>query len=195
MPRSATAAAGLVAVTLLSGCAGIGAGAASAGPSPSASSAQAGSGGRTPAASPSQASAQKPGQAPATRAPIDLLAVRRIVALGDSVTAGDGCDCDAFPDLVATALSERSGHSVAAVNDGQSGQTAHDLAAALDPTGGDPELRADLAGADLVLVTIGANDIATVEPDPQVLTSEQVAGAAARPIRGPARPSRRSPPT
>ena len=57
--------------------------------SPSASSAQAGSGGRTPAASPSQASAQKPGQAPATRAPIDLLAVRRIVALGDSVTAGD----------------------------------------------------------------------------------------------------------
>ena len=121
--------------------------------------------------------------------------MRRIVALGDSVTAGDGCDCDAFPDLVATALSERSGHSVAAVNDGQSGQTAHDLAAALDPTGGDPELRADLAGADLVLVTIGANDIATVEPDPQVLTSEQVAGAAARPIRGPARPSRRSPPT
>lgn len=119
---------------------------------------------------------------------VDLLGVRRVVALGDSVTAGYGCDCDPFPDRIATALSDRSGHSVDAINDGVSGQTAHDLVDVLDADTGDEDVRSDVAGADIVLLTIGANDIADLEPEPQALSaasSATTAGAATGAATGP----------
>ncbi|MDO5711653.1 MAG: SGNH/GDSL hydrolase family protein [Micrococcales bacterium] len=100
--------------------------------------------------------------------------MRSVVALGDSVTQGQGCECDAFPQLIATALSDRSGHSVAAVNDGMSGQTARDLADVLDPVSGDDDVRADIRHADVVIVTTGANDVAATEPDPAAQSKQQL---------------------
>lgn len=82
----------------------------------------------------------------------------RLVSLGDSVPAGVGCDCDAFPALIAAALTTAQGRPVEAVDDAVSGLTASDLAAQLS-TDGDEDVRADVAGADLVVITVGANDV------------------------------------
>lgn len=74
----------------------------------------------------------------------------RIVALGDSLTAGYGLDADdAFPVQLEAALKAR-GHDVVIVNGGVSGDTASDGLARLDWSVGDD--------ADAVIVELGAND-------------------------------------
>lgn len=74
----------------------------------------------------------------------------RIVALGDSLTAGAGLDADkTFPVKLEAALRAR-GHDVAIVNAGVSGDTARDGLARLDWSVG-PD-------ADAVIVELGAND-------------------------------------
>ncbi|PKR88171.1 arylesterase [Pleomorphomonas diazotrophica] len=75
----------------------------------------------------------------------------RIVALGDSLTAGYGVlGQEAFPDRLEAALVKR-GHDVDIVNAGVSGDTVADGLARLDWALAD--------GADGVIVELGANDM------------------------------------
>lgn len=75
----------------------------------------------------------------------------RIVALGDSLTAGYGVlSQEAFPDRLEAALVKR-GHDVEIVNAGVSGDTVADGLARLDWALAD--------GADGVIVELGANDM------------------------------------
>jgi acyl-CoA thioesterase-1 len=75
----------------------------------------------------------------------------RIVALGDSLTAGYGVLAqDAFPDRLEAALVKR-GHDVEIVNAGVSGDTVADGLARLDWALAD--------GADGIIVELGANDM------------------------------------
>lgn len=78
------------------------------------------------------------------------------MALGDSVTAGTRCRCAAFPELYARSLGERSDVPVRLTNLGAPGATSADLRDEL-PTHAD-----ELRRADVVLITIGANDFASL---------------------------------
>jgi acyl-CoA thioesterase-1 len=74
----------------------------------------------------------------------------RIVALGDSLTAGYGVGPgESFPEQLQAALSER-GHEVEVANAGVSGDTASDGLARLEWS--------VPAEADIVIVELGAND-------------------------------------
>lgn len=75
----------------------------------------------------------------------------KIVALGDSLTAGYGVESDqSFPAQLEARLKEK-GHDVTVVNAGVSGDTAAQGLARLDWAIGD--------GADGVIVELGANDM------------------------------------
>ncbi|GGQ39847.1 SGNH/GDSL hydrolase family protein [Couchioplanes azureus] len=84
-----------------------------------------------------------------------------VVTLGDSVPAGTGCDCTAFPELYA----ERQ-HAVS-TNLAEAGLTSADVRAQLD----DPEVRDTLRQADEVLLMVGANDVADLFTDPEAVTT------------------------
>lgn len=79
-----------------------------------------------------------------------------IVALGDSVATGGPCGCTPFPQLYGGDLARDRGVRTQTVNLGVNGQTSGDLLATMS----DPGSAASRAvrGADVVLVTIGAND-------------------------------------
>ena len=80
----------------------------------------------------------------------------RVAALGDSVTSGAHCDCDAFPAVYGRLLAQQTGVPVHVDNLGVGGLGSAGLLQSLeDPTS--PEARA-VADADVVVVTIGAND-------------------------------------
>jgi acyl-CoA thioesterase I len=80
-----------------------------------------------------------------------LAKTTKIIALGDSLTAGLGLPADqAFPVVLQKALREK-GFDVEIVNGGVSGDTSAGLLARLDWTLGD--------GADAAIVEIGANDM------------------------------------
>lgn len=79
-----------------------------------------------------------------------------IVGLGDSVTAGDGCDCIGFVDRLAANVQSTLSRTVTSINDGEGGLTAAGLD---DRLTSDDDLVADVAKADFVVVTIGANDV------------------------------------
>ncbi|MEV6983257.1 SGNH/GDSL hydrolase family protein [Sphaerisporangium sp. NPDC051017] len=83
-------------------------------------------------------------------------AVESVLGLGDSVPAGSGCDCVSYVALVAEALSARQGTPVAGSNLAAAGLTTQGLLDMLD----DDTVRAGVAGADLTVITIGANDFA-----------------------------------
>lgn len=89
---------------------------------------------------------------PATGAPISL------VGLGDSIPAGDECPgCTPFVQLYGQQLAQARSAPVNVNNLGVGGWTSSDLLEALQP-GGDDAVA--VAGADVVTVTIGANDFA-----------------------------------
>jgi lysophospholipase L1-like esterase len=79
-----------------------------------------------------------------------------VVGLGDSVPSGHGCHCrelvGGYADLAAAA----TGRPVRSVNLGRDGSTSSDL---LDDLTGDPGVRRAVAGADVVLLITGANDL------------------------------------
>jgi lysophospholipase L1-like esterase len=77
-----------------------------------------------------------------------------VVALGDSVASGAACSCDPFPVLYARLLSQRTGTRVTVENDGVSGLDTGGLVAQLK----EPDVADAVRRADVVLVTIGAND-------------------------------------
>ncbi len=82
----------------------------------------------------------------------------RVVALGDSVTSGSNCGCDPFPQLYGKDLLRLRGWPTSVDNLGSGGMDSAGLLRELD----DPESGFDpgVAHADIVLVTIGANDFA-----------------------------------
>ncbi|EXG81916.1 lysophospholipase L1-like esterase [Cryptosporangium arvum DSM 44712] len=78
-----------------------------------------------------------------------------VTALGDSVTAGSGCDCAPFVDHYAELTHRATGFRVTADNLGVPGQTSEQLLATLT---GDTDTTRRVADSDIVIVTIGAND-------------------------------------
>jgi acyl-CoA thioesterase-1 len=82
---------------------------------------------------------------------------RSIVALGDSVPRGTNCDCTPYPPLTADAVSGASGQPVTATNDSVAGYTTSAVVRQLD-SGRD--VVTHVAGADVVEIEVGANDVA-----------------------------------
>jgi lysophospholipase L1-like esterase len=80
----------------------------------------------------------------------------RVVGLGDSVMAGTHCDCAGLAEEYAAALAHRTGEHVTVKNLGTDGAVTGDL---LEDLQGDAGTRSAIAQADVVLVTIGANDL------------------------------------
>lgn len=79
-----------------------------------------------------------------------------VVGLGDSVTSGEHCACDDYVTGFGHLLAARDGTRVHVTDDGESGSTSAGLAHELQADAG---LRSDVARADVVVVTMGANDL------------------------------------
>lgn len=75
-----------------------------------------------------------------------------VVTLGDSVPAGTACDCDPFPDRYARLVSP----AAVSVNLARPGDNSADVRTEV----GDGAVRADLRRATVVLIMVGANDLA-----------------------------------
>jgi lysophospholipase L1-like esterase len=86
-----------------------------------------------------------------------------VVALGDSVTSGAHCNCAGFPAIYARDLARARGARVTVQNLGQGGQTSTGLLGQLRRPGS-PQ-RTAVQHADIVLVTIGANDFSDHHDD------------------------------
>lgn len=79
-----------------------------------------------------------------------------VVAVGDSVPAGDNCSgCVPYIDLFARQIADKDRVPFRVANLGVGGWTASDLLDALDVNGADVDAVRD---ADILVVTIGAND-------------------------------------
>jgi lysophospholipase L1-like esterase len=83
-----------------------------------------------------------------------------VVGIGDSVTAGSACNCETFVGLYATDLAYQRGLTTSSVNLGVAGSTSSQLLQSLTRPG---TFRDQVAKADILLVTIGANDLASLE--------------------------------
>ncbi len=79
-----------------------------------------------------------------------------VVGLGDSVMSGTACDCEPFLTTYADRLAAHRGQVAHAVNLGVDGSTSEDLWTALRT---DPATRSAVAGASVIVVTTGANDL------------------------------------
>ncbi len=79
-----------------------------------------------------------------------------IVALGDSVTSGGPCHCSTFPGIYARKLAYARGVHTTSQNLGRSGEDSGRLLAALRARSS--REAAAVRGADIDLLTIGAND-------------------------------------
>ncbi|RNM14556.1 SGNH/GDSL hydrolase family protein [Nocardioides pocheonensis] len=80
----------------------------------------------------------------------------RVVGLGDSVMAGTNCGCAGLAEEYGSALGSRDGDHVLVTNLGVGGTVTDDL---LENLQGDTATRSAIAAANVVLVTIGANDL------------------------------------
>lgn len=80
----------------------------------------------------------------------------RIVGLGDSVTAGTNCHCTDFVSQYATGYAREHHVRTTSDNLGSNGATTTSLA---EDLADDAATRRDVARSDVVLVTIGANDL------------------------------------
>ena len=85
----------------------------------------------------------------------------RVVGLGDSVPAGSACGCDTYVTLVARGLAARTRQVPVEHNLAESGMTTRDVLNELKDSG----LRKEVADADVVVLTVGANDL-----DPSLVT-------------------------
>ena len=102
---------------------------------------------------PSHAAATSRAAVPGTAAGSERLTV---VGIGDSVTAGSACDCTDFVHRYAAQVPASAGGPARAVNLGEGGQTSAQL---LSELGSGGAMSSQVASADVVLVTIGANDL------------------------------------
>lgn len=80
----------------------------------------------------------------------------RVVGLGDSVMSGVNCNCAGLAEEYGRALAQRTGKRVQVTNLGMSGLVTTELVIDLRH---DSRTRAAISDADVVLVTIGANDL------------------------------------
>ena len=80
----------------------------------------------------------------------------RVVGLGDSVMVGTNCGCAGMAEEYASALANRTGDTVTVQNLGVDGMVTDDL---LEDLRSDATTRSAIARANVVLVTIGANDL------------------------------------
>ena len=102
-----------------------------------------------------------PGLTPmATRAPAGTSRSIAVVGIGDSVTSGQNCDCLTFVSMYASDLTSARGLRTSAVNLGVPGMTSTQLLARMTAPG---TFRDQVAKADILLVTIGANDLGSLE--------------------------------
>ncbi|AEV87646.1 hypothetical protein ACWT_6634 [Actinoplanes sp. SE50] len=85
----------------------------------------------------------------------------RVVGLGDSIPAGSVCGCTSYVSLVAQDEAARRSRTADVANLAQGGLTTTGLLTQL----GDATVRRQIAAADLVLITIGANDFDTGSVD------------------------------
>jgi lysophospholipase L1-like esterase len=90
------------------------------------------------------------------RPSLSAAAQLRVVALGDSVTSGRNCGCAPFPDIYGDLLHARTDAPVTVENLGAAGLDSTGLLSRLDQPNSPTELAT--ASADVVLLTIGAND-------------------------------------
>jgi lysophospholipase L1-like esterase len=100
-------------------------------------------------APPGGSSARAASAGPSARPPL------RVVGLGDSVPAADTCGCAGFLEQLTPDLRSATGRTVTLRNDATSGWTTQDVLTDLASGHAHADL---LAGADLVVVEIGAND-------------------------------------
>lgn len=117
--------------------------------------------GRSPISTPSTTVGPVPSTGyatPSTTSTITHRPIRQIVTLGDSVPAGTACGCTAFPELV-TQIARRDEPAANGTNLASEGATIPSVNAQLD----DATVRATLATADVVLLTVGANDLASLD--------------------------------
>ena len=91
-----------------------------------------------------------------TPSPSPDLPPLRVVGLGDSVMAGTGCDCHDLLQQYADSLAARTRRTVRADNLGTDGAITDDL---LEDLRTDARTRNLVAGADVVVVVVGANDL------------------------------------
>lgn len=116
----------------------------------------------TPAAStPAVAPTVAPTATPSATRPPAASSRHVVLALGDSVPSGHACDCTPFPQTYGALLRRRTGVPVAVENRAVSGLDTGALITQL----GTPEVEAAVRRADVVLVTIGANDFADHHDD------------------------------
>ena len=85
-----------------------------------------------------------------------------VVGIGDSVTSGYNCNCEAFVGLYATQLAAQDDVATSSVNLGVPGWTSSQLLTAMTKPG---PFRDQVSKADILLVTIGANDLNPLESD------------------------------
>ena len=85
----------------------------------------------------------------------------RVTGLGDSVPAAAGCNCTSFVELFGHNLRQHTGRPNHTDNYARNGLDTAGLLTQLR----DPEVAEGVAHADLVTVTIGANDFATAKDD------------------------------
>ncbi len=79
-----------------------------------------------------------------------------LLGFGDSVMAGAGCDCDDFLQQTGALLKQGTARSVITVNNSANGETAAGLLTDLRT---DDSLTAEIRTADVIVLTIGANDL------------------------------------
>ncbi|HET7800557.1 MAG TPA: SGNH/GDSL hydrolase family protein [Humibacillus xanthopallidus] len=79
-----------------------------------------------------------------------------IVALGDSVPAGNACGCTPYPELTGQDLAASPDRKVTVTNDAVSGYTTTDVLAQLQT---DATVSDKVRSADIVEIEIGANDV------------------------------------
>lgn len=80
----------------------------------------------------------------------------RVVGLGDSVMAGTACGCRGLVEEYAAALGRRTGRPVHVTNLGTDGAVTTDVVQDLS---GDRRTRTAAAAADVLVITVGANDL------------------------------------
>jgi len=88
-------------------------------------------------------------------------AATRVVGLGDSVPAAAGCACTSFVELFGDDVEQHTGRPNHTDNYARNGLDTAGLLAQLKG----PVVAEGVAHADLVTVTIGANDLATAQSD------------------------------
>lgn len=91
---------------------------------------------------------------PASATPARAPSGRSLVGLGDSVPAADTCGCTGYVEQVGHLLETSTRRPWVVHNDATGGWTTADVESDLAA----PATRADLAGADLVIIEVGAND-------------------------------------